>query len=316
MDAIQQIKELKEKLCAVILAHTYQLPEVQEIADFVGDSLELAKFAEKTDAKIIVLCGVKFMAETAAVIAPDKVILLPDFSAGCPMADMITAEEVKKLKLKHPNAKVVCYVNSTSEVKAESDVICTSSNAKEIVDGLDCEEIIFIPDKYLGEWVARGSNKNFIFHNGYCSVHQKIIPEKILELKNAHPKAIAMCHPECNEKVKDVCDYVLSTGQMIKMARESAATEFIIATEVGIMRQLETQNQNKKFYHVSPEIVCKDMKKITLEKILLALKNPEKHRVVVPEDIAERARESIGRMMGGEFPPFGKGGDYKHYEKK
>ncbi|MFH1191933.1 MAG: quinolinate synthase NadA [bacterium] len=297
MDEIQQIKELKEKQGAIILAHTYQLPQVQEIADFVGDSLELAKFAAKTDAKIIVLGGVKFMAETAAVIAPEKKILLPDFSAGCPMADMINAKEVRELKLKHPKAKVVCYVNSTSEVKAESDITCTSSNAKEIIDKLDCEEIIFIPDKYLGEWVARNSNKKFIFHNGYCPVHQKIMPEKILELKNAHPKAIAMCHPECNEKVKAVCDYVLSTGQMIKMARESAITEFIIATEIGIMHQLKKQNYNKKFYHISPEIICEDMKKITLEKILLALKNPEKHRVAVPENIARAARSSIGRMM-------------------
>jgi len=294
---IEKIKELKKKRKAIILSHNYQLPEVQDIADFIGDSLQLSQEAAKTNAKMIVFCGVHFMAETAKILNPEKTVVMPDLTAGCPMANMIDALRLKKLKNEHPKAKVVCYVNTTAEVKAESDICCTSSNAQKIIDSLDCEEIIFVPDKYLGEWVARKSNKRFIFYPGYCVTHIKILDKDIIRLKKQHQRAKVLCHPECTIPVKEVSDFVLSTGQMIKKVREDPAKEFIIATEKGITHRMQKENPNKKFYHCSPLAVCPNMKKTNLFKILDALENPKNHEVVVKKSVANKARLTIERML-------------------
>lgn len=294
---IAKIKKLKEERDAVILVHNYQPGDVQDIADFLGDSLQLAQEAAKTTAKMIVFCGVHFMAETAAIFNPQKIVVMPDKSAGCPMADMIDASKLIALKKQYPQAKVVCYVNTTAAIKAESDICCTSSNAQKIVDSLDTDEIIFVPDKYLGEWVARKSKKNFILYQGFCPTHMRIAAEHITKLKAEHPKAVAMCHPECAVPVKAVCDFVLSTGQMIKLAKENPANEFIVATEEGILHQMKKQNPSKIFYHSSPMAVCPNMKKTDLFKVLDALENPEEHRVVVSAQVAEQARISIEKML-------------------
>ncbi len=294
---IDKIIKLKKEKNAVILVHNYQLPEVQDIADFTGDSLQLAQEAAKTKAKMIVFCGVHFMAETAKILNPEKTVVMPDLTAGCPMADMIDLKILRELKKEHPNAKVVCYVNTTAAIKSESDICCTSSNAQKVIDSLDCEEIIFVPDKYLGEWVARKSNKKFIFCQGYCSTHARILDTHIKELKKQHPKALALCHPECSIPVKAASDFVLSTGQMIKIVKENSCKEFIIATELGIVYQMQKQNPKKKFYHVSPLAVCPNMKKTTLPKVLDALKNPEEHEVRVPEDISKKSIKAIQKML-------------------
>jgi quinolinate synthase len=294
---IEKIKELKKERKAIILSHNYQLPEVQDIADFIGDSLQLSQEAARTNAKMIVFCGVHFMAESAKILNPEKMVVMPDLTAGCPMVNMIDAPRLKKLKNEHPKAKVVCYINTTAEVKAESDICCTSSNAQKIIDSLDCEEIIFVPDKYLGEWVVRKSNKRFIFYPGYCVTHIKILDKDIIRLKKQHPRAKVLCHPECTIPVKAVSDFVLSTGQMIKKVREDPAKEFIIATEKGITHRMQKENPNKKFYHCSPLAVCPNMKKTNLSKILDALENPKKHEVIVKNSIINKARQSIERML-------------------
>ncbi len=296
-DIIPRIKHWKNKRKAIILSHNYQLPEVQDIADFVGDSLQLSQEAAKTKAKMIVFCGVHFMAETAKILNPRKIVVVPDLNAGCPMANMIDASRLKKLKKEYPKAKVVCYVNTTAEVKAESDICCTSSNAQKIVDSLDCKEIVFVPDKHLGEWVARKSSKKFIFYPGYCVIHAKISDKDIMRLKKLHPKAKVLCHPECTIPVKTVSDFVLSTGQMIKEVKKNPAKEFIIATEEGIIHQMRKQNPHKKFYHPSLSAICPNMKKTSLLKILDALENPKNHEVAVKKITADKARSAIEKML-------------------
>ena len=296
-EILSQINYWKNKKKAIILAHNYQLPEVQDIADFVGDSLQLSQESSKTNAKMIVFCGVHFMAETAKILNPKKKVVIPDLTAGCPMANMIDVERLKELKKKYPKAKVVCYVNTTAAVKSESDICCTSSNAQKIIDSLECKEIIFVPVKYLGGWVARKSNKKFIFYPGYCSTHIKILDKDIIKLKKQHPKAIALCHPECTVPVKVVSDFVLSTGGMIKITKENNAKEFIIATEKGIIHQMEKQSPDKKFYHASPLAICPNMKKTDLFKVLDALENPGDHEVIVEKSIASKARTAIKRML-------------------
>jgi len=294
---VKKIEELKKREGAIILAHIYQSPDVQDIADFTGDSLELAKFAAGVKENTIVFCGVYFMAETAAIINPGKNVLLPDKTADCPMARMVCADQVRRLKQENPDAKVVCYINSTAQVKAESDICCTSSNAQKVVDSLDCEKIIFVPDQYLGRWTAKRSKKNFIFTDGFCPVHMKFIKEKVLKLKNDLPDSIAMCHPECHEDIKDVCDFVLSTGQMARKVKESENKNFIIATEEGIMHKLKKENPYKKFYYAQDSVICRDMKKINLKKIVDALNQPEKFKITLREDISNRARKCINRML-------------------
>ncbi len=293
---ITKIQALKKEKDAVILVHNYQLGEIQDIADFVGDSLELSQKAAATGSKLIVFCGVHFMAETAAIIAPGSKVILPDIHAGCPMADMIDAAGLRRMKEELPGRPVVCYVNSTAEVKAESDICCTSANAVKVVSSLPDKEIIFVPDQYLGYYVQQQTGKHIHFWPGYCPTHARILPEHILELKVEHPNAIAIVHPECRPEVTAVADAVLSTGGMIRYAQQPEVTELIVGTEMGIIHRLRKENPGKRFYPVSEQAVCPNMKLITLDKVLTALET-ESHEVTVPEDIADKARLTIERML-------------------
>lgn len=293
----EQIQELKEQRGAVILAHNYQLDEVQAIADFTGDSLELSRKAANLSEDVVVFCGVHFMAETAAVLSPDKTVLIPDPNAGCPMADMVTAEQLRAVKSEHPGAKVVCYVNSSAEVKAESDICCTSSNAVDVCKSLGDEQIIFVPDRNLGSFVAEKLGKEFVLYNGFCPTHERIRDVDVQEMKEKHPDAVVMAHPECSKPVRDLADELLSTGQMCRFAQVSDAKEFIVATELGINYRLRNENPDKTFYPVNPDrAVCPNMKKITLEKILWSLQDM-KERVTVPKEIAQKAVGCIQRML-------------------
>jgi quinolinate synthase len=292
-----QIQDLKTKRNAVILAHNYQLGEVQEIADFTGDSLELARKATEIDAEVIVFCGVHFMAETAAILNPDRVVLIPDAGAGCPMADMITGAQLRELKAEHPNAKAICYVNSTAEVKAECDCCCTSANAPAVVEAFaDAEEIIFVPDKYLGQFTAEKTGRDLILWEGYCPTHAKLMDTDIEAARKLHPGAPVMSHPECTKPVRDASDAVLSTGQMCRYVRENPAQEFVVATEIDMIHRLRKEAPGKIFHPVNDRCICPNMRKIKLEKVLWALQDMQ-HRVVVPEPIASRAAEAIRAML-------------------
>jgi quinolinate synthase len=292
-----KIKELKKKRKAVILVHNYQLPEVQDVADYRGDSLELSRIAAKTEAEVIVFCGVHFMAETASILSPDKKVIVPDIHAGCPMANMMNADDLRKLKKEHPKAVTVGYVNTSAEVKAELDYCCTSTNAVTVVNYLkDEEEIIFVPDKYLGDYVSKQTGRKLISWNGYCPTHIKILPEDIKREKKFHPFAKVMVHPECLPQVVALADAALSTSQMAKYAKENEATEFIVGTEVGLIYRLKHDNPNKEFYPASERAVCPNMKRTTQEKILWALEEL-KEEVRVPEDIRQRAKKAIDRML-------------------
>ncbi|MDD5594297.1 MAG: quinolinate synthase NadA [Candidatus Margulisbacteria bacterium] len=294
---IEKIQELKKERRAVILAHNYQRPEVQDIADYVGDSLGLSVAAAQMKAKVIVFCGVHFMAETAAVISPDKTVIMPDVNAGCPMADMINVEKLKKIKSEHPGAPVVCYVNTTAEIKAESDICCTSANAVAVVRSLPDKEVIFIPDKFLGLYTqSQLPDKKLILHEGYCPTHAFIFPEHIKQARQAHPDALVLVHPECRPEVTALADAVLSTGGMLKFVKRSEAAEFIIGTEAGIIYSLQKQNPEKSFYPVSEKAVCPNMKITTPEKILWSLEDM-KTKVEVPAEIAGKARRAIERML-------------------
>ncbi len=293
----EQILELKKQRGAVIIAHNYQVDDVQAIADFTGDSLELSRKAATLPHEMVVFCGVHFMAETAAILSPEKTILIPDPHAGCPMADMVTADKLRVLKAEHPGAKVICYVNSSAEVKAESDICCTSSNAIKVAQSLGDVKIIFVPDRNLGAFVAEKLGREFILYNGFCPTHERIRDVDVLAMKALHPSALVLAHPECNKPVRDLADELLSTGQMCRFAQESAQQEFIIVTEMGINYRLRNENPGKKFYPVNPDrAVCPNMKKITLEKILWSLQDI-KYRVTVPKEIAKRAVGCIQRML-------------------
>jgi len=293
----EEIKELKKKRNAVILAHNYQLPEVQEVADFRGDSLELSRIAAKTDAKVIVFCGVHFMAETASILCPEKKVIMPDINAGCPMANMITAGDLRKLKKGHPKAVAVGYVNTSAEVKAELDFCCTSTNAVAVVNALhDSKEIIFVPDKYLADYVSKKTGRKLISWNGFCPTHVKILPEDVKREKKFHPKAMVLVHPECLPQVVALADAALSTSQMAKFARETEAGEMIIGTEVGLIYRLKNDNPTKEFYPASERAVCPNMKRTTQEKIVWALEEL-KEEVRVSDDIRLRAKKAIDRML-------------------
>lgn len=296
MDIIDRIKSLAKEKDAVILAHNYTRPEIQDIADFVGDSLELSRTASKLSSKVIVFCGVHFMAETAYILSPEKTVLLPDIYAGCPMANMITAEQLRELKKNHPKAKVVCYVNSSAEVKAESDICCTSANAVDIVNRVDSEEIIFVPDKYLGSYVSKITKKNLILWEGYCPVHAMIKPEDILKMKSLHPNAKVVVHPECPPGVIELADAVRSTSGMLRYVKETDSQEFIIGTETGIIYRMKRENPDKTFYPVRQDFICVNMKKLTLEKVLSSLEE-DKYKIVVPEDIRVKALKAIEEML-------------------
>jgi quinolinate synthase len=296
-ELVEKILNLKEKKKAIILVHNYQLGEVQDIADFIGDSLELSQKASKTDAEVIVFCGVHFMAETASIICPDKTVLLPELHAGCPMANMITAQALRKKKKEHPKATVVCYVNTSAAVKAESDICCTSANAVRLVEKLtDVEEIIFVPDQYLGSYVASQTGKKMILWPGYCPTHVRILPQDIMRRKAEHPQAKTVVHPECRPEVKALADAVLSTGGMIRFARESDAREIIVGTEMGIIYRLQKENPQKRFIPASEQAVCPRMKLTTLESVLWSLESMT-HVVKVPERIRVRARRAVDRML-------------------
>lgn len=293
---IEKINKLKRSKNAVILAHNYQLPEVQDIADYVGDSLGLSIEASRTKAYLIVFCGVHFMAETASILCPDKKVLLPDLNAGCPMADMIKPEDVKKLRAEHPGAVVVAYVNTSAAVKAEADYCCTSSNAVKVVEKLMDKEIIFIPDKYLGDYVSKQTGKNLILYNGFCPTHARILPEHIRKARAEHPGALLLVHPECLPEVIAMADNVASTDGMVKFVKSSSAKEFLIGTEVGIIHRLKKENPGKNFYPVSDIAVCPNMKKTTLEKILGSLET-ETTLIKVEEAIAKKSRLALDRMI-------------------
>ena len=297
-DLVKKIKELKEKRNAVILVHNYQRPEVQDIADFTGDSLGLSTEASKTNADVIVFCGVYFMAETAKILSPKKTVLIPDPSAGCPMADMITAQDVRTLREQHPKAKVVCYVNTSADVKAECDYCCTSANAVEMLqDGFtDKDEIIFVPDKHLGSYAAFKANRNVIFWEGYCPSHAKILPEHIFALKREHPQAKVMAHPECSAAVLKISDAILSTSGMLKYAKESTAKEFIVATEIGMEYPLKVENPTKVFYPATLLASCPNMKKTTLEKVVQSLEKMI-YEVTLSNDLIARAKKPIDNML-------------------
>jgi quinolinate synthase len=298
MELTEKINRLKKERNAVILAHNYQMPEVQDIADFVGDSLGLSLQASRTSADVIVFCGVYFMAETAKILSPDKIVLIPDRNAGCPMADMITAEELRKLKAEHPTAKVLCYVNTTAEVKAECDVCCTSGNAERVVREAfnRNDEIIFAPDQYLAHYISKKTGREFITWQGFCPTHMKIMPEDIEKNRSIHPGVEVLVHPECRAGVTDIADKVLSTEGMIRYVREAPAREFIIGTETGILHRLGKENPGKIFYPLSERAVCPNMKKTTLEKVLWSLEDM-KDEVVVPHEIIERAGKSLDVML-------------------
>jgi len=293
-DRIQKLKEEKD---AVILAHNYQIDEVQDIADFVGDSLQLSIEASKVRSSIIVFCGVNFMAETAKILNPDKMVLLPDSNAGCPMADMITADQLRELKGQHPGAVVICYVNSTAEVKALSDICCTSSNAIKVVESVpEDKDIIFIPDKYLGSYVQEKTGRKMIFWNGYCPTHIRINAKQIIELKKKHLDSEVIVHPENTPEVIEVADRVESTGGMLKYMKDSDNKSFIIGTEVGIIHRLKKENPDKEFIPAFTKAICPNMKLTNLEKILWSLER-EETKIEVPEDIAVRAKSAIDRMI-------------------
>jgi len=295
---VEKIQELKKERQAVILAHNYQRPEVQDIADYVGDSLGLSIQAAKTDAKMIVFCGVHFMAETAKIFSPEKTVLIPDPDAGCPMANMITGEQLRKLKAQHPGAKVLCYVNTSAEVKAECDLCCTSANAVTMVQEVlkDAAEIIFAPDQYLAAYVAEQTGRTFITWNGFCPTHAKILPEDVEREKARHPKAVFIAHPECRPAVTHLADKVASTEGMCRYVQETPATEIIVGTEVGIIHRMQKENPGKIFYPVSEQAVCPNMKRTTLEKVLWSLQD-KVHEVNPPADIARGAYASIERML-------------------
>lgn len=294
---VEKILELKKKMNAVILVHNYQIGEVQDIADYIGDSLGLSRTASETNADVIVFCGVRFMAETASILCPDKIVLMPDINAGCPMADMITRDELKALKKEHPKATVVGYVNTSAEVKAEIDICCTSGNAVKVIESLkDAVEIIFVPDKYLGHYVSTKVNRKLILWNGYCPVHTKIIPEDIARQRKAHPEAKVIVHPECTLKVIQLADETLSTSGMCEYAKLSGASEIIIGTEVGLLYRLRKENPEKKFYPLSAQAICPNMKLTTLEKVLWCLEDM-RYEVKVPEDIQIRAKGAVDRML-------------------
>ncbi len=296
-ELVRKIKELKKKRNAIILAHNYQLPEVQDIADFRGDSLELSRIAAKTDAEVIVFCGVYFMAETASILSPDKKVIMPDTSAGCPMANMMNADDLRKLKQKHPQAVAVGYVNTSAEVKAELDYCCTSTNAIAVVNALkDKKEIIFIPDKYLADYVSKKAGRKLISWHGFCPTHVKILPEDLKREKKFHPKAKVMVHPECLSSVVALADVVLSTSQMGKYARENPAKEFIVGTESGLVYRLKQDNPDKEFYPASERAVCPNMKRTTQEKVLWALEEL-KEEVRVSDEVRKKARLAIERML-------------------
>jgi quinolinate synthase len=298
----RRIRELKEMRRAVILAHFYQRPEVQEVADFVGDSLQLSQQAAATSAETIVFCGVYFMAESAKILSPEKIVLLPEEDAGCPLADMASPEAVRSRREALPGSIVVTYVNSSAAVKAESDFCCTSSNALRVVEAMPPERpILFVPDRNLGQYIARRTGRRLELWDGYCHVHDRLTVGEIQAARAEHPEALVMVHPECRPEVIDQADYVSSTGGMLKYAGSSPAPAFIIGTEQGLLHSLKKAYPDKFFYLAASHMVCPNMKSTTLEKVRWALEDMTPQIEVDPH-VQERARQALARMLeiGGE----------------
>jgi len=296
-EQIRYINRRKQELNAIILAHFYQRPEIQEMADYVGDSLQLAVQAAKTTADVIVFCGVRFMAESAKILNPQRTVLLPEPGAGCPMADMITAKELRQKKQELPGVQVVCYVNSSAEVKAESDICCTSSNAVKVVNSLPPGvPVLFVPDKNLGHFVARQTGREMILWEGYCPVHHRVSLGELMEAKRQHPGAVVMVHPECQPEVVAASDYALSTGGILETVGSLPDREFIIGTEEGLLYQLRKRYPDRSFHLVRSEFLCPDMKLTTVEKVVRSLETLEP-RIEVPEDVRGRAYQALERMI-------------------
>jgi len=319
-ELIDEILQLKADRRAIILAHNYQRDEVQDIADFTGDSLELSRKAAGIDCGVIVFCGVHFMAESAAILSPDKTVLLPEMDAGCPMADMIEVSDersvwrtfpgydqqpvfafphdftLRDIKAQYPGAPVVAYVNTSAAVKAESDICCTSANVVKVVESLPDERIICIPDRNLSAWAQKHTAKQIIAWDGFCHVHDRITAKHIAEARTKHPNAVVMAHPECRLEVLEAADCVTSTSGMLRYARESGAKEFVVGTELGLMHRLRRENPGKTFYPLRSDMICPNMKKITLKSVLRVLKTMD-NVITVPEDIRNRARQALDRML-------------------
>lgn len=294
---IDEILKLKKEKNAVILAHSYQNIEIDEVADYVGDSLYLSQMAAKTDADIIVFAGVYFMAETAKILSPDKKVLLPRMESGCNMADMINLEQLREFKSKNPGIPVVCYINSTAEVKSECDICCTSSNAVKIVESLGVDKVLFAPDTYLGKWVeSKLKGVKVIPYPGFCPTHLRVKPEDIVEMKNQHPDSLVLVHPECHQEVVKLADYVGSTTGIMNFAKQSDNKSFIIVTEKGVVDRLNRDCKNKEFILASEKLVCHNMKWHHLEDILNSLKY-EQYEINVDEEIAKKAITCIDRML-------------------
>ncbi|BCB96116.1 quinolinate synthase A [Dissulfurispira thermophila] len=318
---IEEILKLKEQRNAIILSHNYQRDEVQDIADFIGDSLELSRTAAEIDCDVIVFCGVHFMAESASILSPDKTVLLPELGAGCPMADMIQVSSPRKvwktfpgyetqptfvfpheftlrdIKAKYPGVPVVAYVNTTAEVKAESDICCTSANVVKVIESLPDEKVICIPDRNLSMWAQKNTKKQIIAWDGFCHVHDRITKKDVLKAREEYPKAVFMAHPECRLEVLELADYVTSTSGMLRFAKSSDAGEFIVGTEIGLMHRLKKENPDKIFYPLRKDMICPNMKKTTLNSVLSALKEM-RNVIKVSEDIRIPAKRALDRMLG------------------
>jgi quinolinate synthase len=292
----EKILKLKRERNALILAHNYQLGEVQDIADYVADSLELSQIAARSTADVIVFCGVKFMAETAAILCPERVVLLPDMNSGCLLADMINAKQLRQKKKELPQATVVCYVNSPAEVKAEADICCTSANAVQVVESVYSDEILFVPDQYLGHYVSTKTGKHIILWPGYCPTHTRIKREEILRLKNEHPEAKVVVHPECRPEVIALADEVSGTGGMVRYARRDHVKAVIVGTEIGIIHRLIKENPDKRFIPVSEQAIFPDMKLSTLERVVQALEEMQP-QVKLQEGIRVRAKSALDKML-------------------
>ncbi len=293
----EQIAKRKKDLKAIILAHNYQRGEVQDIADYIGDSLELSRKAAGTDAEVIVFCGVHFMAETAKILSPEKTVLLPDEEAGCPMADMITPDQLEQEKGKYPGVQVVCYVNSSAAVKAGSDICCTSANAVQVVESMDKDlPVLFVPDQYLGHYVMRKTDREMYLWPGYCPTHMKIGVEDVTRQRARHPEAKVLVHPECRPDVIDAADEALSTGGIIRYARSYQGSTLIIGTETGILHRLRKENPAVDYVPVTKRGLCPNMKRITLEKVLWSMEEMEP-QIEIPEEVRQRALTAVERML-------------------
>jgi quinolinate synthase len=293
----KKILTLKKQRNAVIVAHNYQIDDVQALADVIGDSFALSKYCASVPQDVIVFCGVHFMAESAKILSPQKTVLLPEINAGCPMADMVTAEDLRALKRDHPHAVVVCYINTSAAVKAESDICCTSSNAVKVIQSLAEEEIIFVPDKNLGNYIAKKvPEKKMIIWDGYCVTHHRVTLEDVQKAKKAHPDAVLLVHPECRPEVVELADFVGSTRQIIDFAAATKEKKFIIGTEMGVLFSLKRNNPEKTFYLLSPGLICPNMKKTRLESVYNALKQM-RYPIELAEEILVKARTSLERML-------------------